>query len=110
MASDSGDYAADLEVDDGVPVEPEFGQDGITVFVEVGRSLRGRGFLVELHGCAPHLERGSARRPAWLDIAVGDDLGVVWQFEGILYHSPLSDEVFEAFAPFRQGSLGEGGL
>ena len=35
--SGSGDDAADLEVDDGVPVEAEVGQDRVAVLVELGR-------------------------------------------------------------------------
>ena len=38
----SGDDAADLEVDDGVPVEPEVGEDRVAVLVELGRPLRHR--------------------------------------------------------------------
>ena len=36
----SGDDAADLEVDDGVPVDPELFEDRVTVLVELGCALR----------------------------------------------------------------------
>src|SRR5487761_2156063 len=52
----SGDNAADLEVDDRVPVQAELGEDRVAVLVELGSTRGFRCYLVELHGSGSEIE------------------------------------------------------
>ena len=92
----SRDDAADLEVDDGVPVEPELAEDVIAVLVELGRPLGLRGLLVVLHRRGHQLEGCAARGLAVLHVAVGDALRIGDGFERVLHDGPLPDERLEA--------------
>src|SRR3954470_9140966 len=60
----SRDDASYLQIDDGVPVEPEIGEDRVAVLVEVGGARGRRRFLVELNRRGGQLERGPVRRCA----------------------------------------------
>src|SRR5438270_9111188 len=86
----SGNDAADLEVDDGLHVEPEGLEDGVAVLVELGGPLRRGGLAVILERCGHQLELRAAGRRAVAQIAVGHGLGVVGRLEGVLDHGPLA--------------------
>ena len=52
-------------------------------------------------------EGRSACRLAVLDVAVGDNLGVLRQFQGVLHHGPLADEVGQALRHSARGRARE---
>src|SRR5438045_3547609 len=76
----SGEHAADLEVDDRVPVDPEVAEDLVAVLVELGCALRHRRFLAELHRRRGEAERRPARGLTLLDVAVRDRLRIGCRF------------------------------
>src|SRR5215469_15114616 len=82
----SADDATDLEVDDGIPVDPQVTEDVVAMLVELRRPPRDGGLLVELDGRGHEPERDSGRRLALLHVPVGDALGVRHRLEGVLHH------------------------
>src|SRR5581483_3298795 len=97
--AESGDDAADLEIDDRVHVDPQLLEYCVPVLVELGGPPRRRRLLVELHGGGDETERHAGRRLALLHVAVSDGLGVGRHLEGVLHHRPLAGEVGQPFTP-----------
>src|ERR1035437_2139950 len=103
----SGDHAANLEVDDGVLVETDVGQDAVAVLVELRGAGRPGRLLVQLDGRGHQLERGSGGWLALWVVAVGVRVGVRRGGEGVLDDGPRPDEPGEPLTPLGQGGRPE---
>src|ERR1700722_5762017 len=79
------DDGTNLEVDDGIPVDSDFFEDGVAVLVELRGASHGCGLAAELHRRGHQLERRTARRLAVLHVPVGDRLRVDGALERVLH-------------------------
>src|SRR3984957_11345985 len=101
--SELSDGTDSFELDDAVPVEPEFHQNLVGLLREPRRGSRYRCGHIELHRVGDQFELACLYY-----IFIGPDWGVASCLQGVLHRRPRSGEGGEAFAPFRETAAGDG--
>src|SRR6202795_399079 len=99
--SELSDGTDSFELDDAVPVEPEFHQDFVGLLSEPRCGSRYRCGHIELHRVGDQFEFACLYY-----IFIGPELSVVGCLQGVLYRPPRSGEGGEAFAPFGETAGG----
>src|ERR1700733_12974155 len=95
--SELSDGTDSFELDDAVPVEPEFHQDFVGLLGEPRRGSRYRRGHIELHRVGDQSEFAGLYY-----IFIGPDLSVAGRLQGVLHRRPRPGESGEAFTPFRE--------
>src|ERR1700722_3877991 len=97
--SELSDGTDSFELDDAVPVEPEFHQDLVGLLSEPRRGPRDRCGHIELHRVGDQFKFACLYY-----ILIGPDLSVAGCLQGVLHRRPRSGERRETFTPFRESA------
>src|ERR1700722_14392579 len=101
--SELSDGTDSFELDDAVPVEPEFHQDFVGLLSEPRRGSRYRCGHIELHRVGDQFEFARLYY-----IVIGPDLRVGGRLQRVLHRRPRSGKGGEAYAPVRETAGGDG--